>query len=503
MTGELIDFRQLRIFTVVAECKSFTLAAKKLNLTQSAVSHSIKALEEDLECTLFSRTSKRVFLTDSGVQLASRTQALLEEVRNLREELIGGDRWTKNHLRIGTSTTICEHILPVVLREFQDSFPRSRISIHAGDAPSILERVASAEIDIAITLEPDEPQSADFRPLFSDELAFVLSTSHPFCNKQKLTREALAAEQYIVYGKTSLTYQMAKRIFRELDIPNPSIMELGSFNAINQMAKLGLGAGVMAPWVAQKEIQEKSLAVVPIPADQTRLQRTWGILIPKGRRLSLPEEIFCGICEIVIRTQIQNDPLGRKWLGARASFPELEENGATTNADFNAVLFITEGAGDWRKALSLLESLEPAMIFATGRNLPTDLPGHIIPLPDTGEHQGPLTGLTAALENSRSRQLLALASDLPHMTADYLRGLLAKGNSRLGAVPKTGRLFQPLAAVYPSEALGIARTCLTAHADKSMQHFVKELIEAKIVAPCGVTRAEQPLLANMNEAEAA
>jgi DNA-binding transcriptional LysR family regulator/molybdopterin-guanine dinucleotide biosynthesis protein A len=480
----------------VAECKSFTLAAKKLNLTQSAVSHSIRALEEYLECTLFSRTSKRVFLTDSGGQLVARAQSILEEVRNLREELLGGDRWNKNHLRIGTSMTICEIILPVVLREFQDSFPRSRISINASDAASLLERLGSAEIDLAITLEPEEAHGADFRPLFTDELAFVVSPSHPFARKHTLTREDLAAEQYIVYGKTSMTHQIVKRIFRELEIPTPSMMELGSFTAINQLAKLGLGVGILAPWVAQKEIQEKSLAVVRIPTSATQLRRTWGILVPKGRRLSLPEEIFCGVCEIVIRTQIMNNPLGREWLGVRAAFPEE----AAREDTFDAVLFISDES--WPQALALLDALKPSTIFVTGRELPADLPEHVTPLHDASGSQGPLAGMTAALENTRARRLLALASDLPNMTEEYLRELLAAAPPGKGAVPKTGRFYQPLAAVYPAEALGVAQTCLAGHADKSMQHFIKELLQADLVAPVAVSKPEREILHNEYEAPA-
>jgi molybdopterin-guanine dinucleotide biosynthesis protein A len=126
----------------------------------------------------------------------------------------------------------------------------------------------------------------------------------------------------------------------------------------------------------------------------------------------------------------------------------------------------------------------------------------VIPLRDEGKHYGPLGGLTAALESTRSKHLLALASDLPNMTTEYLRGLLDKAKPGLGTIPKTGRIYQPLAAVYPVEALSLAQSCLTSHADKSMQHFVKELVEAKLILPQPVRRPEQALLQNLYEAPA-
>src|SRR5436190_3457039 len=114
-----LDTRQLRAFVTLARRGSFTQAARELHLSQSAVSHSMKALEQDLGCRLFDRMSKKVLLTQAGEQLLSHADRILREMRAARESIAHLGRWGQTRLRIAASTTACQYVLPEVLREFQ------------------------------------------------------------------------------------------------------------------------------------------------------------------------------------------------------------------------------------------------------------------------------------------------------------------------------------------------------------------------------------------------
>src|SRR5438445_13015253 len=111
-----LDSRQLRAFATLARTGSFTLAAKELYLSQSAVSHSMKALEQDVGCRLLDRLGKKVLLTQAGEQLLHHEQKILSVMSEVRESLQHLGRWGRTRLRIGASTTACQYMLLALLR---------------------------------------------------------------------------------------------------------------------------------------------------------------------------------------------------------------------------------------------------------------------------------------------------------------------------------------------------------------------------------------------------
>src|SRR5438093_5706101 len=130
-----LDSRQLRAFSILARTGSFTETARALHLTQSAISHAIKALEEEVRCRLLDRVGKKVILTQAGEQLFVHVEKILTEMDSARERLSNLGKWGRGRLRIGASPTACQYILPNVLREFKESFPQCVIHIVPGDTP--------------------------------------------------------------------------------------------------------------------------------------------------------------------------------------------------------------------------------------------------------------------------------------------------------------------------------------------------------------------------------
>src|SRR5438874_2687948 len=151
-----IDSRQVRAFSVLARTGSFTQAARELHLTQSGISHSIKALESDVGCRLLDRVGKRILLTQAGEQLLHHATKILQEMENARESLGRLGKWGRGRLRLGASTTACQHLIPPVLREFKESFPDHAIMIEPGDTPEVVAGLLRHKIDLALSLEPDK-----------------------------------------------------------------------------------------------------------------------------------------------------------------------------------------------------------------------------------------------------------------------------------------------------------------------------------------------------------
>lgn len=291
---ETIDSRQLLAFATLARKQSFTLAAKELFLTQSAVSHAIKALEEELETRLFNRIGKRVHLTQAGEQLLRHAERILREMQDARTGLEELRNWGHGRLRIGASLTACQYLLPSVLREFRLNSPRCKLRIETGDAQKMEEMLRCNQIDLAIMIEPRD-DDITFRRLFEDELRFLVSPLHPWAQQGAVARSGIADETIILYSKNSQTFRMVSEYFLHDHIPLNQVMELGSMESIKELVKIGLGVGVVAPWIVQRELSEASL--VSFPLGDRPLRRVWGVAHLRGRSPTLAEETFAGLCE--------------------------------------------------------------------------------------------------------------------------------------------------------------------------------------------------------------
>jgi len=290
-----LDSRQLRAFRVLARTGSFTQTARELHLTQSGISHSMKALEAEIGCRLLDRLGKKVILTQAGEQLLQHAEKILQEMEAARESLTQLGKWGRGRLRLGASTTACQYLIPPVLREFKESFPDHAISLEPGDTPQLVASLLRQRIDLALTLEAEKEPKLEFHPLFTDEMQFVVSALHPWARTKRVERGDIPRQSYILYSKHSITFQMIEAYFRHEDMILNTIIEAGSMEATKELVKLGLGVSILAPWVAKKEIEEGSL--VALPLGRKKLQRRWGILHWRRKRLTLAEETFIGLCE--------------------------------------------------------------------------------------------------------------------------------------------------------------------------------------------------------------
>lgn len=290
-----LDSWQIRMFCALARTGSFTQTAREVHVTQSGVSHAMKALERDVGCRLLDRLGKKVVLTQAGEQLLHHATKILGEMEQAREALGHLGKWGRGRLRLGASTTACQHIIPPVMREFKESFPEHVITIEPGDTPQLVQLLLRQRIDLALSLEPANEPQLEFHPLFSDELHFVVGANHAWARAGRVERSTIPRQSYILYSKNSVTFRLVEQYFRKEEMTLNTVMELGSMEATKELVKLGIGISILAPWIARKELEEGSL--VALPLGRRKLVRHWGIIHWKGRRLSLAEETFLGLCE--------------------------------------------------------------------------------------------------------------------------------------------------------------------------------------------------------------
>lgn len=296
---EPLDTRQLRAFVTLARRGSFTLAAKDLSLSQSAVSHSMRALENDIGCRLFDRMSKKVALTQAGEQLLEHATRILDEMNTAREAITHLSKWGRTRLRICASTSVCQYILPKVLRQFQQQYPGASVIIQAGDTPAAMDLLRSNSVDLAFTLDPGFADEFEFKPLFTDEMHFITSPAHRWAAARHVVREEIPTQPYVLYQRGTYTSRLVEEYFRTDDMVLNTVMELGSMEAIKEMVMLGLGISIVAPWIARRELESGSL--VELPLGRRKLKRTWGITHVRSRRLAMAEETFVKLCAAAVQ----------------------------------------------------------------------------------------------------------------------------------------------------------------------------------------------------------
>ncbi len=299
----MLDVHQLRVFAAVAENLSFTKAAERLFLTQSAVSHQIARLERELDCTLLERQGRTVALTPAGREMALHARRVFAAVEEAQSAARNAGRPDAGRLRIGASSTACQYIIPEALREFRECFPRYSLAITPGDSPVTAERLLNDEVDLGLMVRLDRQKKLAYHDLFDDELQFLVSPLHPWAMTGKVDRRQLAEQHMVVYSRNSATFRLLERYYLKMQVPLRDWIELGDMGAIKELVKLGLGIGVTAEWTARPEVAEKSLALLPVPG--MRLRRSWCIAAPAGRELSLAEQTFIGLCQAVAQQLVR------------------------------------------------------------------------------------------------------------------------------------------------------------------------------------------------------
>lgn len=290
---DLIDTRQLRTFLAVARTGSFTSAAKRLHLTQSAVSHAIRVLEESLECRLIHRNAKQVLFTRHGRELLKHAEGIEHRMKQARGALRSLDGSPRGTLRIGCTTAASQFILPDVLREFKESFPQFEIKVLPGESPAVLQRILADEVDMGLIIEPADTTEIDTHFIFEDEVILVVAPGHPWAGEAS-QRGTMEAQTFIISTRQSYTWQLvAETMARSSRLPQ-TLVELGSNEATKELAMTGYGIGVCAGWTVARELISGQLLPVAVPGG--RVHRKWVSAILKGRSMSLAERTFLGLC---------------------------------------------------------------------------------------------------------------------------------------------------------------------------------------------------------------
>ena len=194
-----MNLRQLSVFCSVCEEMSFTRAARRLYMTQPAVSHVIAGLEDETGCVLFDRVARGVSLTGAGRAFYEKAAAIVELYEDLKRS--SGDLEFTSPIRIGSSITIANFLLPAIMHKFRDTYSHTPVRIEVDTARHNTEKLLAGEIDVALIEGAITDNRLTARPFSSFAIAAVCAPDYPL--RFPLTPRSLACETLLLREKGS------------------------------------------------------------------------------------------------------------------------------------------------------------------------------------------------------------------------------------------------------------------------------------------------------------
>ncbi|MCJ8204047.1 LysR family transcriptional regulator [Pseudomonas sp. RGM2987] len=188
---------QLEIFTLVAELRGFTAAAMRLGIGQSAVSHAIKSLEQELGVELLRRHQSQVELSDIGEQLLSRARAMLGLANTLRQEAADARGMRRGTLRIGSfGPTSSMKLLPAILQRYCALHPGIEVHIDEGPDRQVIQWLDERRIDVGFVVLPED--RFDTFTLMEDQMVALLPEGHPLAARASLNLKELCEDPFVL-----------------------------------------------------------------------------------------------------------------------------------------------------------------------------------------------------------------------------------------------------------------------------------------------------------------
>ncbi len=259
-----MNFKQLEAFVWVAELQSFTGAARHLYMSQPAISFQIKALEEDLQVTLFRRNEKKVTLTEAGRLLYPEAKQLLGHYQKIKAGLDALRGLQTGQLVVGASTIPGEYLLPYYLGRFHQKYPGVRVKLRIAGSGDVLRWLQEREIDLGVVGSAGEAENLEFVPWLDDELVIIVPPRHRWAGKSVEIGE-MAGEKCVLREEGSGTRRSILSILEKHGLTPDSLnveMELGSTRAVISAVQAGVGIGFVSRWAAADAINTGAVGEV-------------------------------------------------------------------------------------------------------------------------------------------------------------------------------------------------------------------------------------------------
>ena len=300
-----IEFRHLKTIKAIHDTGGLARAADLLHITQSALSHQVKGIEEQVGVELFVRRSKPLRLSSAGMRLLKLAEKVLPEVAALEDEFRGLRAGKTGRLHIAIECHACFEWLFPVLEEFRKAWPDVDVDIRPGLAFGALPALQKEEVDLVVSSDPETLEGVAFHPLFDYHPVFVASAQHPLAGKSFVEAEDFRDEVLITYPVDRSRLDVFTELLTPAKVEPRAIRQVELTAVILLLVASNRGVAVLPDWVVREVrtssdyvtrplteggVTKRLYAAVrdedagkPFMAHLLRLGRTFPVKLQRGR----------------------------------------------------------------------------------------------------------------------------------------------------------------------------------------------------------------------------
>jgi DNA-binding transcriptional LysR family regulator len=286
----MINLNQLRVFHEAARSGSFTGAAKKLFITQPAVTAQMKAFEEQCGLKLFKKKGRKLYLTDEGTALYEYVRRIFEyekEVEDVIEEL---QELKRGILRLGTSKAYARYFMPFLISAFRETYPHIKVYLDEGSSLDIMHSLLNLKNEVAVIAKVEEDPAVTFLPFKQNRLLLIVAPDHRLAGNKSVSLEDLKDDPIIMKEAGSGTRKQVNNLFSEKGMIPNVLMETSNTEFIKQLVQRGEGISFLVEEAVAAEIRDKRLASAPLAGQSPFLDVSIAYL--KDQHLSRPARAF-------------------------------------------------------------------------------------------------------------------------------------------------------------------------------------------------------------------
>lgn len=239
------SLRQLRVFVTVAQAKSFSRAGEMIGLSQSAVSHSVKELEQQTGVRLLDRTTREVILTEAGQQLAARLARLLDELSSTLRDVGRVGQQLSGTVRVAASQTISAHLIPHCIAQSNQCYPDINFVLHDRPQQWVLESIRQGEVDFGIVIDPGPVSDLECEVVLSEPFLLLCRNDSPLAAQTSVTWQALEGAKLVLQDYASGSRPLIDAALADQQVNATIVQEIGHPATLFPMVEAGIGISVL------------------------------------------------------------------------------------------------------------------------------------------------------------------------------------------------------------------------------------------------------------------
>lgn len=286
----MIEIKHLKTLAILRETGSLTATANQLCLTQSALSHQLKELEQRLGSPLFLRKTRPVKFTAEGEVLLSLANDILPRMALAEKELANLKEDTHGRLHMAIECHSCFQWLMPALRDFQVKWPLVALDFSSGFGFEPLPALSAGELDLVITSDAIQRSDIHYEPLFDFEMRLVVSSVHPLAKKDFITPDDLAEQTMLTYPVQRQRLDVVKHFLSPANVEPRVFKQADNTLMLIQMVSAGLGVSALPNW-AISEFSRQGL-VVSKPLGQGLWRRLFAAVRTNERKRHFLQDFF-------------------------------------------------------------------------------------------------------------------------------------------------------------------------------------------------------------------